>query len=66
MEEKRKMDVNPKKKPVGWHQQYCFWGKTKQCGETVGGCQIILGVKLVNSMQHGCEAVHKNNGYTTK
>ncbi len=52
------------RKLVGWHQKYCFWGKTKKCRGIVLGWNICS--QVPDSMQHRCEAVLRNRGYTTK
>ncbi len=58
------------RKLVGWHQKCCFWGKTKKCRGIVVCSATILGwntcSQLPHSMQHRCEAVLRNCGYTTK
>ncbi len=57
------------RKLVGWHQKCCFWGKTKKCRGTVVCSALVLGwntcSQVPDSMQHRCEAVLRNRGYTT-
>lgn len=67
MEEKQKSDVNPKENLLGEIKNAVSEAKASNAGELWKVVKSSWsGQKLVDSMHHGCEAVLKNSGYTTK
>ena len=65
------LDLNPIENLWGDIKNAVSEAKTKKCRETVECSPLVLGwntwwQKSVDSMQHRCEAVLRNSGYTTQ